>query len=294
MKNFLRKLPVFRNVYGKFKAYDIKINGLESQLQCLNANLINQKHIEKSKRGEKINLVFVCHRPQVWNSLKTVFEACNADEMFNVTIVAIPFKKQLPKMGFNHEFYETEGAEEFWKDYPCKVVNGYDYEMKEWMEYKGLLHYFSYLKMNATLAELVANVAYNSVKDIYIQLLKNRVHFTERHLKFLYELFFEKSGKLRNSESYLNLFCYVVASYLDYADFEKEKFAINQIWDRAEQLEKLFGKPNRTVLVQILSEKKVEIVGKHPEIQTNYENFMKTLDKEFVEYREAMGIFEDR
>lgn len=138
MKNFLRKLPVFRNVYGKFKSYDIKINDLESQLQCLNANLINQKHIEKSKRGEKINLVFVCHRPQVWNSLKTVFEACNADEMFNVTIVAIPFKKQLPKMGFNHEFYETEGAEEFWKDYPCKVVNGYNYETKEWLDIRTL------------------------------------------------------------------------------------------------------------------------------------------------------------
>lgn len=138
MKSFLRKLPVFRNVYGKFKAYDIKINGLEQQIQCLSANLISQKHIEKSKRGEKVNLVFVCHRPQVWNSLKTVFEACNADEMFNVTIVAIPFKKQLPKTGFNHEFYETEGAEEFWKDYPCKVVNGYNYETKEWLDIRTL------------------------------------------------------------------------------------------------------------------------------------------------------------
>ncbi len=138
MINFLCKLPGFRKIYGRFKAYDIKINDLERQLQYLSADLIRRKHLEKSKRGEKINLVFVCHRPQVWNSLKTVFEACNADEMFDVTIVAIPLKKQLPKIGFNHEIYETEGAEEFWKDYPCKVVNGYDYETKEWLDLRNL------------------------------------------------------------------------------------------------------------------------------------------------------------
>lgn len=142
MRNILRKLPILRNVYGKFKfydnkfkAYDIKINDLEQELLYINANLIKQKHIEKSKRGEKINLVFVCYRPQLWNSLQTVFEACNADEIFNVTIVAIPFKKQ---WWSHHEFYETEGAEEFYKDFPCKVVNGYNYETKEYMDIKQL------------------------------------------------------------------------------------------------------------------------------------------------------------
>lgn len=88
--------------------------------------------------NKKINLVFVCYRPNVWGSLKTVFESCNSDEKFNVTIVAIPNKKQLPDLGFSHEIYESEGAEEFFKNYPCQVINGYNYETKKWFDLKKL------------------------------------------------------------------------------------------------------------------------------------------------------------
>lgn len=161
-------------------------------------------------------------------------------------------------------------------------------------EYESLLHYFSYLRMDITLAEFMANVAYNSVKDIYIQLLKNKVHFTERYLKFLYEMFFEKSKKLCNSESYLNLFCYVVASYLDYTGIEKDKFAINQIWGRVEQLEELFTKRNQIGLLENLRDKKSEIVKKHPEVQTNYNKYRLILEKEIEEYKEVMRRFGDR
>ena len=87
---------------------------------------------------QPINLVFVCYRPQVWDSLKTVFEACICDEKFNVTIVAVPNKKQLPNLGFSHEIYESEGAEEFFKDYPCRVINGYNYETQKWFNLKNL------------------------------------------------------------------------------------------------------------------------------------------------------------
>ena len=96
-----------------------------------------RKLIKKIKK-EKINLVFVCHRPNVWGSLKTVFEECNKDPNFNITIVAIPNKKQLPNLQFNHEVYETEGAEVFFKDFPCKVINGYNYNTKEWFDLKQL------------------------------------------------------------------------------------------------------------------------------------------------------------
>ena len=96
-----------------------------------------KKHIKRVLH-EKINIVFVCHRPQVWDSLKTVFEACNNDDKFNVTIVAIPNKKQLPGLDLSHEIYETEGAEEFFKNYPCKVINGYNYETEEWFDLKSL------------------------------------------------------------------------------------------------------------------------------------------------------------
>lgn len=94
------------------------------------------RYMKKAKRGEKINLVFVCHRPAVWNSLKTVCEAALKDEMFNVTIVTIPCKKQLPDLYLSHENYESEGAEAFWKDYPCRVLHGYNYDTKEWLDLK--------------------------------------------------------------------------------------------------------------------------------------------------------------
>ena len=48
---------------------------------------------------KKINVVFVCHRPNVWGSLKTIYEECIKDECFHVTIIAVPCKKQLPDLG---------------------------------------------------------------------------------------------------------------------------------------------------------------------------------------------------
>ena len=87
---------------------------------------------------KRINIVFVCHRPNVWTSLKTVFEACNEDARFKVTIVAIPNKVQLPKLGLLHEMYESEGAEEFFANFPCRVINGYDYVQNKWFNIKKL------------------------------------------------------------------------------------------------------------------------------------------------------------
>lgn len=89
-------------------------------------------------RGKKIRVVFVCHRPQVWDALKTVFEACAADDAFEPYIVTIPNKKELPGKGFAHEEYVSEGAEEFFKDYPCTVINGYDSETGRWFDLQSL------------------------------------------------------------------------------------------------------------------------------------------------------------
>ena len=86
--------------------------------------------------GEKANVVFVCHRPAVWEALHGVYDALKADEHFHVTIVAIPNKKELPDTWLYHEEYESEGAEEFWKPYGC--VNGYNYETKEWLDLRSL------------------------------------------------------------------------------------------------------------------------------------------------------------
>lgn len=92
----------------------------------------------KIMQKQKIHVVFVCHRAALWNALKSVYEACMADEAFDVTIVAIPNKKQLPKIGLAHEEYVSEGAEEFFSNYKCRVINGYDYENKVWFDLRKL------------------------------------------------------------------------------------------------------------------------------------------------------------
>lgn len=86
----------------------------------------------------RINVVFVCHRPNVWGSLKSIYEECLNDERFNVSIVAIPCKKQLPKLGLSHKVYESEGAEEYYKNFECNVINGYDYLNNKWFNLKKL------------------------------------------------------------------------------------------------------------------------------------------------------------
>jgi len=91
---------------------------------------------QKKAQKEPVNVVFVCHRPAVWESLHSVYDALVADPHFHVTIVAIPNKVELPGVWFDHEEYHSEGAEEFWKDYGC--INGYNYETGEWLDLKEL------------------------------------------------------------------------------------------------------------------------------------------------------------
>lgn len=85
---------------------------------------------------KKIRIVFVCHRPEVWESQKSIFNACVKDKNFDVFLVTIPNKAQLPDLGLNHNVYRSEGVEEYFKDYPCTVINGYDYTNGSWFDLK--------------------------------------------------------------------------------------------------------------------------------------------------------------
>ena len=113
-------------------------HNIEEKLRVQASVITELSHEIKKQKNEKIHVVFVCHRGALWNSLKTVFEACNSDDAFKVTIVTIPNKKQLPKVGLCHEEYVTEGAEEYFRDYPCQVIQGYDYENKSLFDLKSL------------------------------------------------------------------------------------------------------------------------------------------------------------
>ena len=148
-KYFIKKLPPVKRHLDIQRQEKEKLNNKNESLSEKNNFLSEKNHtlsLEnmelrrqiKILKNQKISIVFVCHRPAIWNYLKSIFEACNADDSFDVTILAIPNKKQLPDKGFNHEVYETEGAEEFFENFPCKVINGYDYELNKWIDLESL------------------------------------------------------------------------------------------------------------------------------------------------------------
>lgn len=123
------RLPIIGKYYSRFKEKFYEINREMSDIANENISL---RFKLKALKGEKIKVVFVCWRPSVWGSLKTVYESMKADNSFDVKIITIPNKVQLPKLGFNHELYESEGAEDFWKGED--VISGYNYETKEWFD----------------------------------------------------------------------------------------------------------------------------------------------------------------
>ena len=82
--------------------------------------------------GNKINVAFICHRPEIWSSLKSLYECMIKDKNFNVYIVTIPNKKQIPEMGLRHEEYISEGAEDYFINYKGKIINAYNYKNKTW------------------------------------------------------------------------------------------------------------------------------------------------------------------
>lgn len=114
-----------------------KINAyLEYESMLLAENEINNRLKMKKLMNEKIKVLFICWRPEVWNSLKSVYESFKKDELFDVIILTIPNKKQLPDKAFSHEEYESEGAEDFWQGFD--VIRGFNYETGEWIDPKTL------------------------------------------------------------------------------------------------------------------------------------------------------------
>ncbi|MBR1817078.1 MAG: CDP-glycerol glycerophosphotransferase family protein [Lachnospiraceae bacterium] len=116
-----------------------KINNVIADVKLPKAQKkIEKRRIERKNQNKKINVIFVCHRPAVWGALKTVYDACMEDKKFNVAIVTIPNKKELPGKGFSHNEYVSEGAYEYFKGYKCKLINGYDFDTKKWFDLRRL------------------------------------------------------------------------------------------------------------------------------------------------------------
>ena len=130
IRNILKKIPIAGSVLQAV------VRGNRRRKVCRYNRVIQERLKRKKEAGEPIHVVFVCHRPAVWESLHSVYDCIKEDPAFRVSLVAIPNKKQLPELGLNHEQYESEGAEEFWKNEGC--IAGYNYETGEWLDLESL------------------------------------------------------------------------------------------------------------------------------------------------------------
>ncbi len=136
LKGLIKRAPGIRNFVKRKELLEKELDESRISLVEISQRAIDYRLELKKIRNEKVNVVFVCHRPAVWESLHSVYDAIKKDDLFNVYIVAIPNKKELPKLNLSHEIYESEGAEDFWKDYGC--INGYDYKTKKWFDLRKL------------------------------------------------------------------------------------------------------------------------------------------------------------
>ena len=136
IKSFVKKLPGVKGLVQRLDKVEQQADLLKTENSLLARQLIDLRLRVKKQSGEPIHVVFLCHRPAIWESLHSVYDTMKADPDFRVTMVVIPNKKQLPRLNLNHEVYESEGAEEFWKAEGC--INGYNYETGEWLDLKAL------------------------------------------------------------------------------------------------------------------------------------------------------------
>lgn len=97
---------------------------------------IDERLARKRAAGEKVNVLFICHRPSIWASLRSVYEALKADPLFHVQIVAIPLRSPVKGRGYLNSVYTSEGAEAYFA--PLGGIPGYDAEKKRWLDLRTL------------------------------------------------------------------------------------------------------------------------------------------------------------
>ncbi len=85
--NVIKKIPILTNIIDIFVR---KFNTIEDENMIAPQQMINTRLLFKREKKEKVNVVFICHRPAVWRSMKSIYEELKKDERFKITIVSIP------------------------------------------------------------------------------------------------------------------------------------------------------------------------------------------------------------
>lgn len=116
-----RKIPFWNKIYKKF-------DGIENEINNLCTENINLRIKLKVLNREKINIVFLCHRPAVWGAQKTIYEAFLSDSRFDTKIVTLPQIDDMASYGKTKEYFSKYNA-----------INGYDEKACTYINLKELL-----------------------------------------------------------------------------------------------------------------------------------------------------------
>lgn len=125
--HMLLKFPVVSKVRKKLLT---KYECLEDENDMMARQLVDLRIQVKALKGEKINVVFLCHRPAVWRSTKSIYEFLKQDERVNCMIVTFP---QLTPSGK----YDDEKADEYFLGNE-DLVNGFDKKTEKFIDLKTL------------------------------------------------------------------------------------------------------------------------------------------------------------
>lgn len=123
----LLRLPLASKVKDKLLC---KFDAIEYENQLLAEQIIDLRIQLKVLQGKKINVVFLCHRPAVWRSTKSIYEYLKKDGRVKCMIVTFP---QLTPFGT----YDDEKADEYF-DGNEDLVKGFDWETKQLIDLKKL------------------------------------------------------------------------------------------------------------------------------------------------------------
>ena len=124
--NILKRIPGLSSIMNMFIN---KFDTIENENMILAQQLIDLRNLEKKNRGNKINVIFVCHRPAVWRSMKSIYEELKKDERFKITIVTIP---QITPTGD----FDDEGADDYFKIYGS--ISGFNKNTRSFIDLRKL------------------------------------------------------------------------------------------------------------------------------------------------------------
>lgn len=158
----------------------------------------------KHDKNEKIRILIIAQLPEVWNSVKTVYETAFNHENIDLKILAIPkFKSSMDK--FFQGNPEKNEMYDFLNSIGIDCINAYDRLRREWVSIKSLSpHYVIYTRSynNQIPAIYGSNIVCGIAKTCYIPYAYNmmdnefRITFNSDFLTYINYIFVAGRSRL--------------------------------------------------------------------------------------------------